>query len=86
MFDIKIFVQTPDDIRFIRRLQRDIHERGRSIDSVINQYITTVRPMHIQFVEPSKQFADLIVPEGGENEVAIDMIFTKIKNLIQKDA
>lgn len=86
MFDIKIFVQTPDDIRFIRRLQRDIRERGRSIDSVINQYITTVRPMHIQFVEPSKQFADLIVPEGGENEVAIDMIFTKIKNLIQKDA
>lgn len=85
IFDIKIFVQTPDDIRFIRRLQRDISIRGRNVDSVINQYITTVRPMHIQFVEPSKQFADLIVPEGGENEVAIDMIFTKIKNLIQKD-
>ncbi len=82
IFDIKIFVQTPDDIRFIRRLQRDITARGRSVDSVINQYVTTVRPMHIQFVEPSKQFADLIVPEGGENEVAIDMIFTKIKNLI----
>lgn len=84
IFDIKIFVQTPDDIRFIRRLQRDITDRGRTVDSVINQYLTTVRPMHIQFVEPSKQFADLIVPEGGENEVAIDMIFTKIKNLIQK--
>lgn len=83
IFDIKIFVQTPDDIRFIRRLQRDVTDRGRSVESVINQYVTTVRPMHIQFVEPSKQFADLIVPEGGENEVAIDMIFTKIKNLIQ---
>lgn len=82
IFDIKIFVQTPDDIRFIRRLQRDITARGRSVESVINQYVKTVRPMHNQFVEPSKQFADLIVPEGGENEVAIDMIFTKIKNLI----
>lgn len=84
IFDIKIFVQTPDDIRFIRRLQRDINERGRDINNVINQYITTVRPMHNQFVEPSKQFADLIVPEGGENEVAIDIIFSKIKSLIMK--
>lgn len=85
IFDIKLFVQTPDDIRFIRRLTRDINERGRDINSVINQYITTVRPMHNQFVEPSKQFADLIVPEGGENEVAIDIIFSKIKNLIKNE-
>ncbi|MCK9470966.1 MAG: uridine kinase [Bacilli bacterium] len=84
IFDIKIFVQTPDDIRFIRRLQRDINERGRDINNVINQYTTTVRPMHHQFVEPSKQFADIIIPEGGENEVAIDIIFNKIKNLIEQ--
>lgn len=83
MFDIKLFVQTPDDIRFIRRVTRDINERGRDLNDIINQYITTVRPMHNQFVEPSKQYADLIVPEGGENEVALDIIFSKIKNLIQ---
>lgn len=85
LFDIKIFVQTPDDIRFIRRLKRDINERGRSLSDVIDQYISTVRPMHNQFVEPSKQFADIIVPEGGENEVAIDLIFNKIQNLMHQE-
>jgi uridine kinase len=82
MFDIKLFVQTPDDLRFIRRLKRDIYERGRSIDSVIDQYLTTVRPMHLEFVEPSKQYADLIIPEGGENKVAIDIIAVKIANIL----
>ncbi|MGD9604822.1 MAG: uridine kinase [Bacilli bacterium] len=84
MFDIKLFVQTPDDVRFIRRLTRDINERGRSIDSVINQYLTTVRPMHLEFVEPSKVYADLIIPEGGHNDVAIDIIVSKIENIIQQ--
>jgi uridine kinase len=82
MFDIKLFVQTPDDERFIRRLQRDIKERGRSVESIINQYQRTVRPMHLEFVEPSKQFADLIIPEGGYNQVAIDLITVKIVNLL----
>jgi uridine kinase len=77
--DIKVFVDTPDDIRFIRRLQRDIAERGRTVDSVIEQYIATVRPMHIQFVEPSKRFADVIIPEGGHNLVSVDLISGKIR-------
>jgi uridine kinase len=77
--DIKVFVDTPDDVRFIRRLQRDIAERGRTVDSVIEQYIGTVRPMHIQFVEPSKRFADVIIPEGGHNLVSIDLISGKIR-------
>ena len=81
--DIKLFVDTPDDIRFIRRLQRDINERGRSVDSVVNQYLTTVRPMHKAFVEASKSYADLIIPEGGNNNVAIDFIITKIMNIIK---
>lgn len=84
LLDIKLYVETPDDIRFIRRLERDLKDRGRSVDLVINQYLKTVRPMHITFVEPSKQFADLIIPEGGFNEVAIDFITTKIRQLIQK--
>lgn len=84
LFDIKLFVQTPDDLRFIRRLKRDIEQRGRSIDSVINQYLNTVRPMHLEFVEPSKQYADLIIPEGGENRVAIDIIAVKIANILNK--
>lgn len=84
MFDIKLFVDTPDDIRFIRRLLRDTNQRGRSVDSVINQYLTTVRPMHEQFVEPSKVFADVIIPEGGENLVAIDIIVSKILNILKK--
>lgn len=77
--DIKVFVDTPDDIRFIRRLKRDIAERGRSVDSVIDQYLGTVRPMHMQFVEPSKRYADVIIPEGGHNLVSIDLISGKIR-------
>jgi len=77
--DIKVFVDTPDDIRFIRRLRRDIAERGRTIDSVIDQYLKTVRPMHMQFVEPSKRLADVIIPEGGHNLVSIDLISGKIR-------
>jgi uridine kinase len=77
--DIKVFVDTPDDIRFIRRLRRDIAERGRTLDSVIEQYLNTVRPMHIQFVEPSKRYADVIIPEGGHNLVSIDLISGKIR-------
>lgn len=82
LFDMKVYVDTPDDIRFIRRLRRDIEDRGRTIDSVINQYLTTVRPMHLTFVEPSKRKADIIVPEGGKNEVAIDILTTKILSML----
>lgn len=85
MYDIKIFVDTPDDIRFIRRLSRDIEKRGRTVESVINQYLTTVRPMHLSFVEPSKVYADLIVPIGGQNDIAIDIITTKIVDLFKKN-
>jgi uridine kinase len=77
--DIKVFVDTPDDIRFIRRLRRDIAERGRTLESVIEQYIGTVRPMHMQFVEPSKRYADVIIPEGGHNLVSIDLLSGKIR-------
>src|SRR5437879_137226 len=77
--DIKVFVDTPDDIRFIRRLRRDMAERGRTVDSVIEQYMATVRPMHMQFVEPSKRFADVIIPEGGHNVVSIDLLSGKIR-------
>lgn len=83
LFDMKIYVDTPDDIRFIRRLKRDIRDRGRTLESVVNQYLTTVRPMHHSFVEPSKKYADIIVPEGGKNEVAIDLLITKIKSLLK---
>lgn len=82
LFDVKIFVDTPDDIRFIRRLNRDIKKRGRDLDSVISQYLTTVRPMHHTFVEPSKKYADIIVPEGGKNVVALDFIVTKVLKLL----
>ena len=82
LFDMKVYVDTPDDIRFIRRLRRDIEDRGRTIDSVINQYLTAVRPMHLTFVEPSKRKADIIVPEGGKNEVAIDILTTKILSML----
>ena len=84
LFSMKIFVETPDDIRFIRRLKRDVNERGRNINNVIQQYLTTVRPMHIKYVEPSKQKADIIVPEGGQNSVAIDILATKITSTIRK--
>ena len=77
--DIKVFVDTPDDIRFIRRLRRDLAERGRTLDSVIEQYMGTVRPMHMQFVEPSKRHADVIIPEGGHNLVSIDLLSGKIR-------
>lgn len=77
--DIKVFVDTPDDIRFIRRLRRDLAERGRTLESVIEQYIGTVRPMHMQFVEPSKRYADVIIPEGGHNLVSIDLLSGKIR-------
>ena len=80
--DILVFVDTDADIRFIRRLKRDIEERGRSIDSVCNQYLETVRPMHEQFVEPSKKYAHIIIPEGGNNTVAIDLLITKISSVI----
>jgi uridine kinase len=83
--EIKIFVDTPDDLRFIRRLRRDIAERGRTIDSVIEQYMATVRPMHMQFVEPSKRFADVIIPEGGHNLVSIDLISGKIRERLARD-
>ncbi len=85
LMDIKIFVDTPDDLRFIRRLQRDVTERGRSVESVIRQYLDTVRPMHLQFVEPSKRYADVIIPEGGYNEVGIDLIAGKIRAQLQKE-
>ncbi len=82
LFDVKIFVDTDDDIRFIRRLQRDIADRGRSMEMVITQYMTTVRPMHLDFVEPSKRYADVIIPEGGRNKVALDMVIARVESLI----
>ena len=82
LLDIKVFVDAPADIRFIRRLVRDVNKRGRSLDSVIDQYINTVRVMHEQFVEPSKRHADIIIPEGGHNTVAIDLLTTKISSII----
>lgn len=83
LFDVKIFVDTDADIRFIRRLQRDIIERGRTTESVIQQYLTTVRPMHMEFVEPSKRYADVIIPEGGLNTVALDMVIARIESLLK---
>ena len=83
LFDVKIFVDTDADLRFIRRLQRDLSERGRSIDRVINQYLTTTRPMHLEFVEPSKRYADIIIPEGGYNTVALDLVTARIEHLLQ---
>lgn len=84
LMDIKIFVDTDADVRFIRRLVRDINRRGRTMESVINQYLSVVRPMHLRFVEPTKRYADIIVPEGGENEVAIDLLVTKINTIFEK--
>ena len=80
--DIKLFVDTPPDIRFLRRLMRDTQARGRSLESVVNQYLNTVRPMHEEFVEPSKRYADLIIPEGGENRVALEAIISRIEHLV----
>jgi uridine kinase len=84
LMDIKLFIDADPDVRFIRRLRRDLQERGRSVDSVIRQYEETVRPMHLQFVEPSKRYADLIIPEGGHNRVAIDLMKTKIRELLRE--
>jgi uridine kinase len=86
MMDVKVFVDTDDDIRFIRRLRRDVAERGRTMDSVIDQYLTTVKPMHLEFVEPSKRYADIIIPEGGYNTVAVDMLLTLIRGLGARQA
>lgn len=84
LMDIKIFVDTDDDIRIIRRIQRDLEERGRSLQSVIDQYLSTVKPMYHQFIEPTKRYADIIVPEGGENQVAIDILVTKVRDIINQ--
>ena len=83
LLDIKIFVDTDADLRFIRRLRRDIAERGRTVDNVVHQYLETVRPMHLEFVEPSKRWADLIIPEGGFNPVALDVICARVEALLQ---
>ena len=82
MLDIKLFVDTDADVRIMRRLQRDIKERGRTIDSVIDQYLNVVRPMHLQFIEPTKRYADLIIPEGGYNKVAIDIMIVKVNEIV----
>lgn len=84
LLDIKIFVDTDSDVRVIRRITRDIKERGRTLDSVIQQYLKTVRPAHMQFIEPSKRYADIIIPEGGYNKVAIDLMVTKVKSIISE--
>lgn len=83
LMDIKIFVDTDSDVRFIRRLQRDMHERGRSLDSVVQQYLATVRPMHLKFVEPSKRYADIIIPGGGHNRVAMEMVVSRLQMLLR---
>lgn len=85
LMDIKLFVDTDSDLRIIRRIMRDIKERGRTTDSVIEQYLAAVRPMHNLFIEPTKRYADIIIPEGGENEVAIDLLVTKIKTILETD-
>jgi uridine kinase len=84
LLDVKLYVDTDADVRFIRRLQRDVHERGRSVESVCKQYLTTVRPMHLEFVEPSKRYADVIIPEGGFNEVAIAMVATRLRGMLDE--
>lgn len=84
MMDMKIFVDTDADVRFIRRMSRDVKSRGRDIDSVVNQYLSTVKPMHEQFVEPSKKYADIIVPEGGHNLVALEMINERLRRLVEE--
>jgi uridine kinase len=85
LFDVKIFVDTDADIRFIRRLQRDIVERGRTTELVIKQYLGTVRPMHMEFVEPTKRYADVIIPEGGLNTVAMDMVIARIESVLNPE-
>jgi uridine kinase len=82
LMDIKIFVDTDPDLRFIRRLERDLRERGRTVNGVVSQYMTTVRPMHLEFVEPSKRWADVIIPEGGYNTVALDLVISRIETML----
>jgi uridine kinase len=84
LFDVKLYIDTDADVRFIRRLQRDVQERGRSVESVCEQYLSTVRPMHMEFVEPSKRHADVIIPEGGFNEVAIGMVAARLRSMLEK--
>ncbi len=86
LMDIKLFVDTDADLRIIRRIMRDLNERGRTIESVIDQYMSVVRPMHNQFIEPTKKYADIIIPEGGHNEVAIDLMVTKIKTILESNS
>ncbi|CAH1850704.1 uridine kinase [Convivina intestini] len=85
LLDLKVYVDTDDDIRFIRRLQRDTHERGRTVEGVIEQYLATVKPMHNQFVEPTKRYADIIVPEGGQNFIAIDMLMNQALAIVNNN-
>jgi uridine kinase len=85
LMDVKVFVDTDDDTRFIRRLRRDVANRGRTMESVIDQYLKTVKPMHLEFVEPSKRYADIIIPRGGHNAVAIDMLLTLIRSLAARE-
>jgi uridine kinase len=82
MMDIKVYVDADADVRFIRRLDRDVRERGRSLESIVDQYMSTVRPMHLQFVEPTKRYADIIIPEGGHNRVALDMIIARVRAML----
>jgi len=82
LLDVKIFVDTDADLRFIRRLQRDLRERGRTLDGVVDQYLATVRPMHLEFVEPSRRWADIIIPEGGHNSVALDLVISRIERVL----
>lgn len=82
LMDIKVYVDTDADVRFIRRMERDIHERGRSLESVVTQYMETVRPMHLKFVEPSKRYADVIIPNGGMNRVAMEMVVSRLRELL----
>jgi uridine kinase len=84
LMDIKLYVDTDADLRIIRRLMRDIKDRGRTMDSVIEQYVNVVRPMHNQFIEPTKRYADIIIPEGGHNHVAIDLMVTKIQTILEQ--
>ncbi len=86
LLDIKVFIDTAADVRFIRRLLRDVKERGRTVDSVVTQYLRTVRVMHDSFIEPSKRYADIIIPQGGQNEVAVDLLCTKISSIIHHSA
>ena len=84
LMDIKVYVDADDDIRILRRIQRDMKERGRTLDSIISQYLKTVKPMYHQFIEPTKRYADIIVPEGGQNHVAIDILTTKVRDVLAK--